>query len=175
MNEIGNILAANRQKYLEIRTNWVNPNRWSSLGTSSFKLNHIANQLETTFRTAILEEERQMAQRQGEAMFYALVGSVTPSVTSFSPCARIAIGLVEKLALVFCSQSASFQHLDTCIRFPSLASILAPHFLPQTDSPDFVQMYSIGNCQKYSFSTVRNARHETSNELNSYEFMCTFH
>jgi len=46
MNEIGNILAVNRQKYLEIRTNWVNPSRWSNLGMASFKLEHVANQLQ---------------------------------------------------------------------------------------------------------------------------------
>ena len=74
------------------------------MGTAAFRLNHMADQLETTFRTAILEEDRQKAQAQGEAMFYALVGAVSPSVTSFSPCARVAIGLVEQLAQVFCVQ-----------------------------------------------------------------------
>ena len=128
---------------MEIRTNWVNPSRWSNLGMASFKLEHVANQLEETFRTAILEEERLQAQSQGEAMFYVLVGSISPSVTSFSPCARVAIGLIEKLAQVFCSDSAPFQHLDTCIRFPSLAPILAPMFTPQYDQADFVQMYSL--------------------------------
>ena len=60
-----------------------------------------------------------------------------------SPCARVAIGLVEQLAQVFCVQSAPFQHLDTCIRFPSLSSILAPHFSPQADHDDFVVMYKM--------------------------------
>ena len=83
MNEIGNILAHNRQQYLAIRTSWISPTRWNSLGSAAFRLNHIANQLETTFREAILDEERQKAQQQGETMFYALVGAVSPSVTSF--------------------------------------------------------------------------------------------
>ena len=101
----------------------------------------MADQLESTFRTAILEEERQKAQQQGETMFY--VGTISPSVTSFSPCARVAIGLVEQLAQVFCVQSAPFQHLDTCIRYTSLASTLAPHLSPQADQGDFVQMYKM--------------------------------
>ena len=44
----------------------------------------MADQLESTFRTAILEEERQKAQQQG--------------ATTFSP--RVGIGLVEQLAQV---------------------------------------------------------------------------
>ena len=48
MNEIGNILAHNRQQYLAIRTSWVAPNRWSSLGTAAFRLAHMADQLEST-------------------------------------------------------------------------------------------------------------------------------
>ena len=64
------------------------------------------------------------------------------SIISFLNSVK-AIGLIEKLAQVFCNESAPFQHLDTCIRFPSLAPILAPMFTPQSDQADFVQMYSL--------------------------------
>ena len=47
------------------------------------------------------------------------------------------------LTFVKLKKSAPFQHLDTCIRFPSLASILAPHFSPQADHADFVVMYKM--------------------------------
>ena len=62
----------------------------------------MADQLKSTFRTAILEEERQKAQQRGETILR--VGAMSPSVT---------IGLVEKLTHVLCVQSALFQHLDT--------------------------------------------------------------
>ena len=64
----------------------------------------MADHLESAFRTANLEEERQKAQRQGESMFYAFVGATLPSVlaNSFSPCASVAIVLVEQLAQFFC-------------------------------------------------------------------------
>ena len=68
----------------------------------------MVDQVDSTFRSAILEEERQKAQQQGETMFYALVGAISPSVTSFSPCARVAIGLVEQLVQVLCLHWAEF-------------------------------------------------------------------
>ena len=42
---------------------------------------------------------------------------------------------------MFCNRLG--QHLDTAIRFPSLAPILAPYFSPQPDSADFIKMYSL--------------------------------
>ena len=82
---------------------------WNFLGTSAFRLQHIATQLEETYNTALLDEERLRAQAQGEALFYSLVSAVSPAVTSFAPAARVAIGLVEQLAQVFCAASAPFQ------------------------------------------------------------------
>ena len=143
VNEIGNLLAGNRSKYLDIRSSWVSQNRWISLGTTAYKLTHIANELSDAFKNSVLETDREASRRQGEALFYTLVQSVTPSVTSFPPCSRVAISLVEKLAQTFCAQTASFHHLDTAIRFPSLAPILAPYFSPQPDSEDFSKMYSL--------------------------------
>lgn len=86
----------------------------------------MVDQLESTFRNAILEEERQKTQ---QTMFYVLVGAILPSVNSFSPCARVAIVLVDQLAQFFYVLSAQFQHQGTFV--PSLASIPAPHFSPQ--------------------------------------------
>ena len=74
---------------------------------------------------------------------YKIRSNENKETVNKSPCARVAIGLVEQLAQVFCVQSAPFQHLDTCIRFPSLSSILAPHFSPQADHDDFVVMYKM--------------------------------
>ena len=109
VNEVGNILAANRARYLEIRSGWTNQNRWINLGNVAYRLSYIAQLLSATFQNAILQTERDAAQRQGEVLFYSLVQSVTPSVTSFPPCSRITIALVEKLAETFCAQTASFQ------------------------------------------------------------------
>ena len=86
----------NRQQYLAIHTSLVAPNRSISLGTDAFRLAHMADQLESTFRTAISEEERHKAQQQGATKFYANVfRCYFAQCHLLFPCARVDIGLVE--------------------------------------------------------------------------------
>ena len=45
VNEVGNMLAVNRARYLEIRSGWTNQSRWINLGNIAYKLTFIAEQL----------------------------------------------------------------------------------------------------------------------------------
>ena len=69
----------------------------------------MVDQLESNFRGAISDEERQKTQQLGETMFYVFVGAILPNINSFSPCARVAIVLVEQLAQFFMLNRPNFR------------------------------------------------------------------
>ena len=141
--EVFATLSANRNRYQEIRTNWSNPQRWVNLGHVAYTLNRMCEVLADAHSDAILETEKEQVRKQGEALFFSIVTAVTPSVTAFAPTSRIVVDLVEKLAGMFCSETASFQHLDVSIRYPTLAPILAPYFHPNAQQDDFGDMYTL--------------------------------
>ncbi|CBY36070.1 unnamed protein product [Oikopleura dioica] len=141
--EVFSTLSANRNRYQEIRTNWSNPQRWVNLGHVAYTLNRMCELLADAHQNAILETDKEQVRKQGEALFFSIVTAVTPSVTAFAPTSRIVVDLVEKLAGMFCSETASFRHLDVSIRYPTLAPILAPYFHPNAQHDDFGEMYTL--------------------------------
>lgn len=143
IQEVFNSLSGNRNRYQEIRTSWSNPQRWVNLGHVAYSLTRMSQILSDAYQNSVLESEREEARKQGEALFFTLVTAVTPSVTSFAPCSRIVVDLVEQLAGMFCAATASYKHLDVSIRYPSLAPILAPYFHPNPQQNNFGEMYTL--------------------------------